>query len=1274
MRKQQRMQLYEIYHISIVVAILFLLFISAIYLTEKTGRNLTGAVIGKTGTNASLTLFDDGDIRPNTFTGDIEINTLFNDTSNVYFYANYTNGTGQAVPASGTTCNIEYAADAGGNRGPFAMSRNATLSIFQYNRSYPQNGTFAWNVTCQNPTIGTATLIAYDSVRIFGRGCTSVGSGLLWTNITNNTVLCGGTTTSTPGSLDRALLIQNNNITVDCNGTIFRTTNNGAVGITIGPFNGTIIKGCVIENFTNGIITSSIDFKSEAFLFNNSFANNTAVQINFTKAGNITLRNNTITNTTGVGIWAENVTNMTVISNSFCRNAVTLVNSTSNITTANNTLCITLISPGNATRQSEINFTFRMQSLLSNRTCDIITPTSILSGRTIVQNTLTDALDANITLNVSFYNNQTFNWQVNCTDTENNKDLSVLFNVTEYKACTVPTLIQTAPQENITFCPGTFEMNDSGTGSSYMTLSKINDTIIQCNNTILRGNSLTNFITIDNGTNRLTVRHCTLLNFSRGIETRGPGINTNNFTIYNNSFINLSSFGVNINGPVGFNFTNNTFRNIVGIGIALADSRNITFMNNTIINTSAEGLTLFNLSNSTIIWNNISITGGPGIYIHPSGLGFLPTSRPVSTNLIANNTICGASAEGFLANETFYNLSPIMDGLINNNTFCNATTGNANRDVAKLIWSIEVNVVNRTNTSIVNANVNITDTFNRNITSDLLTNASGLTTPLTNITQYIVNNTGQVVNFTPITIVAAKNAEKSNLTISVDSIRIAGITDMGAIILNLSQDATAPNVTQIRPASGIENTYINFTAMVNDTVGIQSCSFFLGNSLTDATNRGTMTYSLGDGIVNITFLVGSAGTYLGYANCTDNGNNIGFNATTILITPATSGNGGEDDGGGAGGGPAPETTVAPVTETTPVQEQAPVTETSITEQEAIEEKIVEKQEEVVESENAYENIFINTILEAWKGKLTIQKIIEEIKEIVIRTYKILLLLLLIPILLLLRATTIVDEHSLRRMIEDKKINEYWRIYVSKECYIKYNMFQNIKPVAQEDSEIQKANALAKENNLSYELSSLILFANKKLIPRIFTMEDVSKELRHKYPRILFTSPTKNFREDQLQRYIETEQSKGFTNNEIRETLSRAKWKPEIIKKYLDPEKDLEEYIKTLQQKGKTLGEIRKQLLEVHWKKEIINRYLPRDKVLKEYIDRQRKDGKPNSMIRKAVLEAGWEKELVNTLLNPEKDLKIYIVAQHQKGISDEEIKQKLFANGWGKESIATYLK
>lgn len=1403
MRVQKQSQLHEICKLALALALLFfLLFLSMNLLPD------VKAVTSSSGTNATITLFDDGDrdreaLGSNKTPG-TEINRLFNDTTNVYFYANYTNGTGQSmVPNIDTSCVIEFDIAAGGNRGPFTMNVNSSLNLFEYNRSFPRNGTFYWNATCSNSRAGTASLQVRDAVRIFGPGCTSLGTATFPQMITNNTILCGGIKNVDPAETVSVINIPNNNITLDCNGTIIREADDKGIGVSLNASNGTILLNCLFENFSTAIVKDFTSFSDDIFVYNNSFANS-SFGVNLTRVGNLTLRSNNFTNLSSRALYLINITNGSATRNRFCQNGgSTYLSENANMTFTNNTLCVTLINPVNNTDQNDINFTFNVPSFGSlARTCDLIVGQNTVSGRVSVP--AATETNVNVTLNTSAYNGDRSNWQVNCTDSNNNGDISIIFNTT-YRACTIPASNLVSPTVNVTFCPGLFEVNLSDNTQFFMNISGVNDTIIECNRTIVRGNSQGDLFVVSNNANRVTVRSCIGANFSSAVKTI-TATNAANITFVNNSFVNMSNAGIIIGGSF-FNITNNTIERINNAGIGVVGNGQNTIRNNSIRNVSI-GIGISNSSNNTIIGNNVSLNRLQGIVIE-TDLATLRTALFPFENILINNTICGNTEEGLLVNNTRFTLSPLLDGLIANNTFCNGTNGQANRDIAKITWELQVLVVNSTNTSINDANINITNSFNTNVSSDLLTNATGGIVRGQNITQFIINNSLDIINYSPTKFVAAKNNEKTNQTNIIN--QTSGFSLSTHIILNLSQDAASPNVTQISPLTGTVNIALNLTAIVVDQSGIQSCSLFTGSSNTSTTNQGRMDYSVSDGVVNKTFSFATLGTYFAYANCSDNGNNLGFNMTTLTIAAAPSGNGGGESGSGSEGSSSSSssasssTAAAATAETEATEKETQTTETVETKSEVSSAaetaaqseggsesggsggesdddeqtiKELEKGEIValeygleiekvtVNNEIIYENaeqqntitvkdydtldvavilkninqgivndievvvgdlpigvevesieprsidslntgeeieillhfvttdvaetfvleiefhadkasavLGLSTILEAGKGNYyTRQRVIEETKQVLVRTYKFLFLLFLIPILLLLRMTSMTDENAIRTLIKQKRINDFWRIYVSEAVYPKYNMYENIKPIEIGEENQKKVRELIEKEKISYELASLTVFANKKLIPRIFTQEEITKELRHKYPRILFTSPLRDFREDQLQRYVETQSKKGYSNNEIRDVLLNAGWKREVIKKYLDPEKDLDAYIIKQRQNRKSFWEIRKMLIDAKWDMKIVDKYVSKEMVLKEYIGVQRKKGVPNGEIRKQLIALGWEKVLVQKYLNPENDLKAYVVAQQQRGVSKEELSKKLLKKGWKKEIVDKYVR
>jgi subtilisin family serine protease len=98
------------------------------------------------GTNTNLTVWDSTDIQA------MHIN------QSVSFYANYTNITG-GVGIAGASCNVSFT-DSMDNSMPY----NATSMLYWYNRTFSSAGTYAWNVTCDEPSFEKMT--AADNTEI----------------------------------------------------------------------------------------------------------------------------------------------------------------------------------------------------------------------------------------------------------------------------------------------------------------------------------------------------------------------------------------------------------------------------------------------------------------------------------------------------------------------------------------------------------------------------------------------------------------------------------------------------------------------------------------------------------------------------------------------------------------------------------------------------------------------------------------------------------------------------------------------------------------------------------------------------------------------------------------------------------------------------------------------------------------------------------------------------------------------------------------------------
>jgi hypothetical protein len=117
---------------------------------------LTGTGVAE-GLVTNLTIWDQTDSMP--YAG---MTRLIND--NVYFYANFTNASGLPANTSDGGCRIDYNDPYDGYE---QMIFNATINIYQANRSYASNGDFAWKVNCT----GAGDIISTtDSVHIGGPG------------------------------------------------------------------------------------------------------------------------------------------------------------------------------------------------------------------------------------------------------------------------------------------------------------------------------------------------------------------------------------------------------------------------------------------------------------------------------------------------------------------------------------------------------------------------------------------------------------------------------------------------------------------------------------------------------------------------------------------------------------------------------------------------------------------------------------------------------------------------------------------------------------------------------------------------------------------------------------------------------------------------------------------------------------------------------------------------------------------------------------------------
>lgn len=221
---------------------------------------------------------------------------------------------------------------------------------------------------------------------------------------------------------------------------------------------------------------------------------------------------------------------------------------------------------------------------------------------------------------------------------------------------------------NITFCPGSFYLNDSGLDGIIRV--EADDVTVTCNQTIFYGNSSSIGI-FSELNDSITVQGCTFYDYHTSI--RAGDYNT----IYNNSFYNEGFAGIYVTGKTGLNASNNYF------------------------NDSHTAIYLFSNSNNSIIEsNNISYprygidirTNGDNNTVRYNEFNYGNRSNPVNVyirtnsdgNKVYNNTfnypqrgirLEDTSTNSMIENNTFFNASlyaiEIYDGTgnISNNNF-----------------------------------------------------------------------------------------------------------------------------------------------------------------------------------------------------------------------------------------------------------------------------------------------------------------------------------------------------------------------------------------------------------------------------------------------------------------------------------------------------------------------------------------------------------------------------------------------------------------------------
>jgi len=311
---------------------------------------------------------------------------------------------------------------------------------------------------------------------------------------------------------------------------------------------------------------------------------------------------------------------------------------------------------------------------------------------------------------------------------------------------------------------------------------------------------------------------------------------------------------------------------------------------------------------------------------------------------------------------------------------------------------------------------------------------------------------------------------------------------------------------------------------------------------------------------------------------------------------------------------------------------------------------------------------VNVILEkeyTQQQLLKRQKILRETQAIVSTSYKLLLVVSILPILLMfLSISTFADESSIRKMIQEKSLHVYNRIFVTQKTKQIYETVQNLRSVKLTTHQQNELNFIIKKYGVDVELASLIMSSNRKIIPRILTTKRINPELRKRYKHVFFVDMNKKLIEKQLVTYIDTQRQKGFSDKQIRRVLLNAGWDEKYVNIQLPVRKE---------SRMVKIRDHKKKYSIISDKKSKKQEKIIRVELIKRYIEKERSRGYKNHQIRETLLKAGWSPKIVYWFLDPHEDLRRYIKYMQKKGIADEKIEKVLAGAGWEKRQLKKYL-
>jgi hypothetical protein len=243
---------------------------------------VTGFVGYSPGASTNLTIWDDTD----TITKYVD--------EQVYFYANFTNGTAPlGSPVANVSICINFTQPLCGN-----MSYNSTSKLWQFNTTSFNSGIFNWSA---NATSAVENLFANDTAAI-NNSCLNASALAGDYYLKTSRVVCSGS-----HYLNFSIGIVNiSSIDLNCNGSIL-VVNKSSAGIVLSNSSNLSLRNCKFQNSENALTIIRGSAIGNSTIAGLEFTNVNAIGINLTSSQNVYISNCSFNNSGNSPLIFENV-------------------------------------------------------------------------------------------------------------------------------------------------------------------------------------------------------------------------------------------------------------------------------------------------------------------------------------------------------------------------------------------------------------------------------------------------------------------------------------------------------------------------------------------------------------------------------------------------------------------------------------------------------------------------------------------------------------------------------------------------------------------------------------------------------------------------------------------------------------------------------------------------------------------------------------------------------------------------------------------------------